>query len=84
MDYKKLKDYIYSFQTWNKMGFTNCELMIVLSQLGLKDKMEEFFSAMGVRTCAVIEGKTITYHEDVILGLTCVFEDREPTAAEWD
>lgn len=84
MNYKKLKEYIYGFETWNEMGFTNEELSIILNQLGLSDKMDEFFSAMGVRTCAVIEGKTVTYHCDVMLGLTCVFEKRKPTAAEWD
>ena len=83
-EYEQLREYIYGFKTEYEMGFTNEELMIILNQLGLSNKMDKFFSAMGVRTCAVIEGKTITYHEDILLGVICAKENRQPTVVEWD
>ena len=64
------------------MGFTSDEIKTLLKNLNVNE--EKFNEAMGVNTCAIIDGQIISYHIDIIKGLVCVFENRQQNSMEWD
>ena len=71
------------FKTKYKEGYTNSEILKLLEnypEVNIKD----FNKAIGVHTCMIIDGETITYHGDVQLGLILCLEKREPKSYEWD
>ena len=86
MKYDNLKEYIDKFPTDHKMGFTNKELEVLLSELSdVNINKEKFESALYGGTCMLNEFKEIiTYHHDVFHAIVCGIDNRELTVEEWD
>ena len=79
---KSLKSLVYGWPTKHKEGFTPEEQMAIVKKLGING--DKYNDKLGVYTGMVVGGDHITYHHDVLLALTCVIENREPTLGEWD
>ena len=82
---RKTKDaekLIANYNTKHEYGFTGEEVKDVLHRL--KVDVEDYAERLGVYTGMFIEGDSITYHSDVLLGVTLSIQDREMTIAEWD
>jgi hypothetical protein len=73
---------IVTYKTKYDEGFTSDEITSLLKRYKIDEN--KFYEALGVNTCMVIEGQTITYHCDVEKGLRCVIEDRDQNILEWD
>ena len=82
MEYKKLKDVVYNYNTKYKNGFTKTEIDNLLEELNINER--RFNKALGVNTCMLIDGEAITYHTDVLKGVVCAIENREQNSLEWD
>jgi hypothetical protein len=79
---ENVESFIYDYPTKHMQGFLGSEIMTILEKHEIdKDK---FFTALGVNTVMVIDGKFVTYHCDILKGLRCVIENREQTFEEWD
>ena len=79
---RKISDIINNYPTKYPYGFTASEITNILEEYDIdKDK---FYNALGINTCMVIDGQTITYHCDILKGLNCVLENRNQTFEEWD
>lgn len=63
-------------------GFTGLEIKQLLFKYGIDQ--EKFYIALGVNTCMIIDGQSITYHCDVEKGIRCVLENRQQNILEWD
>ena len=79
---KNLSKIVDSYPTKHKMGFIGEETKALLVKY--KIDSEKFYIALGVNTCAIIDGEVITYHCDIEKGLRCVLEDRQQNIMEWD
>jgi len=79
---KNVEEFVYDYPTKHVQGFMGSEIMTILE--GCEIDKDKFFDALGVNTCMVIGGETITYHCDILKGLRCVIENREQTFEEWD
>lgn len=79
---KELLIGLYSYPTKYEIGFTSLEIKELLEKY--KIDSEKFYTALGVNTCAVIDGETVTYHCDIEKGLRCVLENRQQNIMEWD
>ncbi len=79
---ENLELFIDTYKTKHKEGFTAYEINTILERYSIDE--DKFYEALGVNTCMVIGGQTITYHCDVEKGLRCVIENREQTFEEWD
>lgn len=77
-----IKELVCKFDTKHKAGFTTQEIEQLLSNLEI-DK-ELFYNKLGIQTSILMEGDSITFKDDVELGIRCVLENREPNAFEWD
>lgn len=79
---ENLDEIINNYETLYTMGFTGIELYQLLEKYSIDT--DSFYKKLGVNTVGVIDGKTVTYHCDIIKGLRCVLEDREQNLEEWD
>jgi hypothetical protein len=79
---ENLSEFINTYPTKHKYGFLATETNDILEKFGI-DK-DNFYTALGVNTCMIIEGQTLNYHDDIELALRCVIENREKTLDEWD
>lgn len=79
---KNVEDLIYQYPTKNEHGFVASEIKDILTKYNIDEN--KFYIGLGINTCMVINGETITYHCDIIKGLLCVIENREQTFEEWD
>ena len=79
---ENLSDFIYSYYTKHKEGFLASEIKDILTKYNIDE--DKFYEALGVNTCMIIDGQTITYHCDVEKGLRCVIEKRGENFYEWD
>lgn len=71
------------FKTKNKEGYTDSEILKLLENYS-EIHIQNFNKAIGVHTCMIIDGETITYHTDVKLALILCLEKRAPKSYEWD
>lgn len=79
---KNVDKFINEYPTKYEYGFIDSEINDILEKYNIdKDK---FYTGLGVNTCMLINGETITYHCDILKGLYCVIENREQTFEEWD
>ena len=79
---KHLEEYIYSFPTKYKEGFTQSEVLKLVYDL--RCGRDKYFDKLGIHTGMAIDGEDITYHDDVLLAVKCALENRSPTVYEWD
>lgn len=79
---KLIKDFVYSYKTKHKQGFTKTEIESLLEEMNINEK--RFYKALGINTCMVIEGEIITYHTDVLKSVICAVENRQQNIMEWD
>ena len=79
---ENVESFVYDYPTKHVQGFLGSEIMTILENYGIDN--EKFFTALGVNTCMIIGGQSITYHCDILKGLRCVLENREQTFEEWD
>lgn len=79
---ENVESFVYDYPTKHVQGFLRSEIMTILEKYEI-DKIK-FFDALGVNTCMIIEGNSITYHCDILKGLHCVIENRGQTFEEWD
>lgn len=79
---KDLKKLVYEWPTKHKEGFTYNEQLDIISYMGC-DK-ETYLDKLGINTCIVIDGETITYHCDILTALRCTLENRDKYLYEWD
>jgi hypothetical protein len=82
LNIKNLSKIINKYPCQYEHGFTSLEIKKLLFKYGIDQ--EKFYIALGVNTCMVIDGKTITYHCDVEKGIRCVLENRQQNIEEWD
>jgi hypothetical protein len=47
----------------SKFGLTNNEIKALLKEQKINEK--DFYKALGINTCMIINGETITYHTDI-------------------
>ena len=47
----------------SKFGLTNNEIKELLKEQKINEK--DFYKALGINTCMIINGETITYHTDI-------------------
>jgi hypothetical protein len=81
-DYQNIKKEVMDYPTKYTAGFTNSEISALLEKLNINET--RFNKALGVNTVMVVDGQTITYHNDVLKGVLCAIENREQNLAEWD
>lgn len=80
---KLIQELVYDkFETKHKAGFTPQEEINIVSDLDLN--INDYYHKLGVNTCMMINGEFITYHCDVIKGITCVLENRNQNLLEFD
>lgn len=84
INFKELKDKVYNYPTKHFEGFLEEELKQLLQKEFPKIKLEDYHSKLGVHTAMLKEDGIITYHSDVILGITCCLENREISLLEFD
>lgn len=75
---------VESFKTINKEGFTDDEIKKLFETYNDELNVDAFNNALRGVTCMMKNGKTIIYHCDIELALSCGFENREPRSFEWD
>lgn len=79
---RNITSVVDKFPVKYEYGFTSSEIKKLLTDYGV-DK-EKFYEALGINTCMLIEGETITYHCDIEKALYCVLENRNQLPGEWD
>jgi len=47
----------------SKFGLTDNEIKALLKEQKINEK--DFYKALGINTCIIINGETITYHTDI-------------------
>lgn len=62
-----LEKIVYNFRNKYEEGFTSEEMSRLCKEL--KVDKDQFNEALGINTCVLIEGETITYHRDVLNAL---------------
>ena len=60
------------------------KLFLFFEDNGYKIDRNYYSEALGCYTCEVIDGKTLTYREDVVTGITCGIEKRKINLSEFD
>ena len=82
----RIVETVESFDTKYKEGFTSSEVEEVINYYKLNHDFneEKYYKAMYGNTWMVIDGETITYHGDLILGLNCALKNRNVKPHEWD
>lgn len=82
-EYNRLHQEVMNFPTKHSMGFINSEIEELLSRYP-NASLDKFQEALMCHTCMLIDNELITYHNDILLALTCAIENRDPTVGEWD
>lgn len=78
-----LKETVFNYPTKYVQGFTTAEVKELLKKYP-KANLKKFNQALGVHTAIVIDKQILTYHNDVLMALTCAIENRNPNVAEFD
>ena len=78
----EIKEKIESFPTKWPEGFTNEEEKKLCEELNID--YSKYCHKLGVNTCIVKEGESLTYHCDVELAVRLCLENRDKTLMEWD
>ena len=86
MKYEQINDLVNNWPTQFEEGLTHLEITNIINTIKMHNEFshEKFDSAMMGNTCMVKEGKTITYHCDVVKGIQCALENRNLNVLEWD
>jgi len=79
---KNITNIVNQFPVKYEYGFTASEINTLLTEYDLNEDL--FYQKLGVNTCMVIEGQTITYHCDIEKALFCLVENRDQNFLEWD
>lgn len=79
---KNITNVVNNFPVKYEYGFTASEINTLLTEYDLDENL--FYQKLGVNTCMVIEGQTITYHCDIEKALFCLVENRDENFLEWD
>lgn len=79
---KNITNVVNNFPVKYEYGFTASEINTLLTEYDLDEDL--FYQKLGVNTCMVIEGQTITYHCDIEKALFCLVENRDQNFLEWD
>ena len=79
---KNITNVVNNFPVKYEYGFTASEINTLLTEYDLDEDL--FYQKLGVNTCMVIEGQTITYHCDIEKALFCLVENRDENFLEWD
>lgn len=79
---KNITNVVNNFPVKYEYGFTASEINTLLTEYDLNEDL--FYQKLGVNTCMVIEGQTITYHCDIEKALFCLVENRDENFLEWD
>jgi hypothetical protein len=79
---KNITNVVNNFPVKYEYGFTASEINTLLTEYDLNEDL--FYQKLGVNTCMVIEGQTITYHCDIEKALFCLVENRDEDLWEWD
>jgi hypothetical protein len=77
-----VESFVHNYPTKHTQGFTGSEIINILKKYDIDNT--KFYTGLGVNTCMVINGESITYHCDILKGLRCVLENREQTFEEFD
>lgn len=81
----KLYTLVYNWPTESERGFNHMEQAAIIAKIGKENmNMEKYDNAMTGITCITGLHGIITYHCDILTGLICALEDRDPTFLEWD
>ena len=81
--YSDLKELVYNYKTKHEAGFTHSEILELVDMFP-NFTPQEYYNALGVNTCMMIDGETITYHCDVLTALSMCVEGRDMTFYEFD
>jgi hypothetical protein len=79
---KNITNVVNKFPVKYEYGFTTSEIIELLTEYDINS--EKFYTSLGVNTCMIIDGQSITYHCDIEKALFCVVENREQNFLEWD
>jgi hypothetical protein len=79
----ELYNFIYTFPCKSKYGFNQDEINFVLSTFD-NINMDKYYDAMTGNTCVLDNELIITYRCDLLLGLKCGLENRNPKMHEFD
>lgn len=79
---KNITNIVNKYPVKYEYGFTSEEIKNLLKEYDLNP--ESFYNALGINTCMIIDGQTITYHCDIEKALFCVVENRNQNIWEWD
>lgn len=79
---KNITNVVNNFPVKYEYGFTASEINTLLTEYDLDENL--FYQKLGLNTCMVIEGQTITYHCDIEKALFCLVENRDENFLEWD
>jgi hypothetical protein len=83
MTNQEIYELVHSYPCESKYGFNSSEIKDILSKFP-DINLGQYFDAMMGNTGIVDGGLLITYHCDLILGLTCGIENRIPKIYEFD
>ena len=81
--YREFIARVYNYPTKYPQGFIQSEIDELLKEFP-DITLEDYNSKLGVHTAMLINYEIITYHSDVLLGITCCLENREINSLEWD
>lgn len=79
---ENLSEMIDAFPKKHKHGFLRIEIESILDRYNIDKK--KFYTEMGVNTCMLIDGESVTYDNDVELAIRCVLRGRKKNVFEWD
>ena len=79
---KNITNVVNDFPVKYEHGFTTSEIKKLLTEYDINE--DTFYESLGINTCMVIDGQTITYHCDIEKALFCVVENRGQHPWEWD
>lgn len=79
---KNAKDIVYNYNTKYEYGFTPQEIKTFLKKYSIDE--ESFYENLGVNTCMIMNGTTITYHCDILKGILITIEERGEMPCEFD
>ena len=78
-----LQETVYNYPTKHPEGFTLAELEALLKKYP-KANIEKFNKALGSHTAIIVNKELITFHEDVLMALTCSLKNTNANTAESD
>jgi hypothetical protein len=78
-----VKQRVQNFNTKYEIGFTEDEKEKLIDSFP-SITMERFNKQLGINTGLIIDNDYLTFNTDIIFALTCIIENREPRAGEWD